>query len=153
MARSLRWASMVLTFALCAGSLLAADDKDTKKSKKKSGDNSGPVIAHLKLSGGLDETPTAADPLFGSGGENFKAKLDRLAKAKSDAKVTSVVLELGDLSIGWGKLDELRHAIAGVRGAGKKVYAFADSADTKTLLAGLACDAFAMPPSGDLMMA
>jgi protease-4 len=151
MARSLRWALLVLTVALFAANVSADEDKDTKKSKKKSGD--GPVIAHLKLSGGLDETPTAADPILGSGGENFKTKLDRLAKAKSDAKVKSVVLELGDLSIGWGKLDELRNAIAGVRGAGKKVYAFAESADTKTLLAGLACDAFAMPPSGDLMLA
>jgi protease IV len=153
MASLLRWTLTTLTFAVCVVQLLAADDSDKKKSKKKTADDASPVIAHLKLSGGLDETPTAADPLFGSGGENFKAKLDRLAKAKADAKVVSVVLELGDLSIGWGKLDELRRAIAGVRGAGKKVHAYAESVDTKTLLAGLACDTFAMPPSGELMMA
>jgi protease IV len=148
-----RWPLAVTILAVFTAQWASADDSDKKKSKKKSSDESGPVIAHIKLTGGLDETPVAADPIFGSGGENFKAKLDRLAKAKSDASVKSVVLELGDLSIGWGKLDELRRAIAGIRGSGKKVFAFAESADTKTLMAGLACDEFTMPPSGDVLMA
>ena len=38
-------------------------------------------LAHIKLKGDLDEAPVAADPLFGSSGENFKTKLDRIKKA------------------------------------------------------------------------
>ena len=36
------------------------------------------TVAHIKLSGSLDETPVAADPLFGFAPENFKAKLERI---------------------------------------------------------------------------
>ena len=36
------------------------------------------TIAHIKLSGSLDESPTSDEPLFGSAAENFKAKLDRI---------------------------------------------------------------------------
>jgi protease-4 len=153
MARSLRWSIFILSVAVCFVQAVSAEEKEKKRNKKKSAEDAGPIIAHIKLAGDLDETPAPTESLFGSGSENFKAKLDRLAKTKADATVSSVVLELGDLSIGWGKLDEIRSAIAAVRGAGKKIYAYAESADTKTLLAGLACDAFAMPPSGDLMVA
>ena len=35
-------------------------------------------LAHIKLSGDLDETPVAADPLFGASSASFKDKLDRI---------------------------------------------------------------------------
>src|SRR5262249_39121970 len=135
---------------------------DEAKDDKKDGDSAKPVVAHIRLSGSLDETPTAADPLFGGASENFKAKLDRLAKAKNDAGGKALILQLDDLSVGWGKLDdlsvgwgkldELRRAIGEVRASGKKVYAYLESADAKTLLAALACDEVAMPESGDVMI-
>jgi hypothetical protein len=38
-------------------------------------------VAHIKLSGSLDEKAPSSDPLFGSAaGENFKARLDRIHK-------------------------------------------------------------------------
>src|SRR5215213_512887 len=88
-----------------------ADDEDAPKTGKKDKPKADAVVAHIRLAGDLDETPAAADPLFGGASESFKTKLDRLAKAKGDANVKAVVLQIGDLSIGWGKLDELRKAI------------------------------------------
>src|SRR5262249_24793557 len=96
-----------LAVLLAAMPAFAAD----KKKKKTTKDEAVPVVAHVKLSGTLDEAPTPSDPLFGSLSENIKAKLDRIAKAKKDANVKALILEIEDLSIGWGKVDELRHAI------------------------------------------
>jgi protease-4 len=129
-----------------------ADEDDAPKKGKKDKDKDGAIVAHIRLTGDLDETPSAVDPLFGSGSESFKTKLDRLAKAKTDANVKAVVLQLDDLKIGWGKLDELRTAIADVRGGGKKVYAFLESADSKSLLTALACDKVGMPEGGEVML-
>jgi protease-4 len=145
-------AALAALLLLAAPALLLADDEKGEKKKGKKDEPATPVVAHIRLAGDLDETPTAADPLFGGSAESFKTKLDRLTKAKDDANVKSVYLQLDDLHIGWGKLDELRRAIADVRAAGKKVYAHLDSADAKGLLTALACDVVAMPESGDVMM-
>jgi protease-4 len=136
---------------LAAPALLFADDDAPKKKNKKDKDTAA-VVAHIRLAGDLDETPTAADPIFGGTSESLKTKLDRLAKAKTDANVKSVLLVLNDLQIGWGKVDELRRAVADVRAAGKPVYAFLESADAKSLLAALACDKVGMPEGGEVML-
>jgi protease IV len=137
---------------LAAPALLFADDEDAPKKTKKDKPKSEAVVAHIRLAGDLDETPTATDPLFGSTSESLKTKLDRLAKAKADANVKAVVLQLNDLKIGWGKLDELRKAIADVRSGGKKVYAYLESADPKSLITALSCDTVGMPEGGDVML-
>src|SRR5207237_5476675 len=50
-------------------------------------DDPTPKVAHIKLSGDLDESPVASDPLFGGAAENFKSKLDRIRKAAKDDEV------------------------------------------------------------------
>jgi protease-4 len=110
------------------------------------------TVAHIKLSGGLDEAPVADDPLFGASGENFKTKLDRIKKAKDDSSISGLVLQLNDLSIGYEKVDELRRAIADFRKAGKKAFAYMDSGSTKEYLVAAACDEVCLPESGTLML-
>jgi protease-4 len=110
------------------------------------------TVAHIKLSGSLDELPVAEDPLFGTTAENFKTKLERIKKAKDDASIQGLYLRLDDLEIGWGKVDELCRAIADFRKAGKKAYAFMDSGSTKDYLVAAACDEVCMPESGSLML-
>src|SRR6266566_2730014 len=68
------------------------------------------TVAHVKLTGDLEETPVAADPLLGISPENFKSKLDRIKKARKDGSVRGLYLQIEDLKIGWGKLDELSRA-------------------------------------------
>jgi protease-4 len=143
---------VTLAMLLVPAVAFADSDKPKKSTKKKDVDKDAAIIAHIRLTGDLDETPAAADALFGSGTESFKTKLDRLAKAKADANVKAVVLQLDELQIGWGKLDELRKAIADVRKGGKKVYAYLESADAKSLLTALACDEVCMPEGGEVML-
>jgi protease-4 len=109
-------------------------------------------VAHIKLSGSLDEAPVAADPLFGSGSENFKSKLDRIKKAQKDGRVDALYLQLDGVGIGWAKLDELTRAIADFRKSGKKVFAFLESGSTRDYLIALACDEIGLPESGALLL-
>src|SRR5215831_18007560 len=98
------------------------------------------TVAHLKLTGNLEETPVAADPLLGISPENFKSKLDRINKARKDGSVRGLYLQIEDVKIGWGKLDELSKAIHDFRKAGKKAFAYLESDGSKDYLLALACD-------------
>lgn len=109
-------------------------------------------IAQIKLSGSLDESPPSDDPLFGNLGENFKMHLDRIEKAGKDKRIQALYLQIDEMGIGWGKLDELSRAIADFRKTGKKVFAYIESGSTKDYLAALACDEICMPEPGTLML-
>jgi protease IV len=111
-----------------------------------------PLVAHIRLAGSLDEAPPAAESLFGGSSENFRAKLDRLRKAQKDPQVRAVYLQIEGLSIGWGKLEELTRAVAGLRKSGKKVFAYLDAADTKDYLLALACDEVCLAPPGEVSL-
>ena len=115
-------------------------------------DDAAPAVAHIKLSGDLDEAPVATDPLFGGGGENFKSKLDRIHKAAKDDAVKALYLEIDGLGIGWGKLDELERAIAEFRKSGKKVFAYMEGGEAKDYLLATSCDEVCVPESGWLML-
>ncbi len=115
-------------------------------------DEPAPTIAHIKLSGGLEEGTPAADPFFGSTTENFKAKIDRIKKARKDAAVKGLYLQLDGLHVGWGKIDELSQAIADFRKSGKKVYAYLESGEAADYYLALACDEVCLPEGGWLML-
>src|SRR5262249_22036239 len=80
------------------------------------------TVAHIRLAGHLDEAPLPADPLFGALAENFKSKLDRIHEATKDENVHALLLQIDDVEVGWGKLDELSRALADFRARGKKVF-------------------------------
>jgi protease-4 len=133
---------------LSGGDAPAAADKD----KDKKDDGKTAKVAHVKLSGSLDEAPVPADSLFGAPPENFKIKLDRIRKAAKDPTVKALYLELGEFEAGFGKLNELKKAIGEVKAAGKKTYTFAEELKAKGYLLGLACDKVILPESGELML-
>jgi protease-4 len=110
------------------------------------------TVAHIKLHGSLDEAPVAEDPLFGTSAENFQNKLDRIHKAAKDKNIQGLLLQIDGLSIGWGKLHELRKAVADFGKSGKKSFAYLESGDTKDFLLAIACDEVCLPESGWLML-
>jgi protease-4 len=110
------------------------------------------TVAHIKLSGDLEESPPPLDPLMGVVSENFKTKLDRIKKAKKDPAVLGLYLQIDGLSIGWGKVDELTRAIADFRKEGKKVFAHLEAGETKDYLVALACDEVCLPECGWVML-
>jgi protease-4 len=134
------WVAVVAVSFLANAALSAEAEKKTEVK-----------LAHMKLGGSLSETPVAADPIFGVR-ENFKTKIDRIKKAKTDKNIQGLYLELDGLGIGYGKVDELRTAIADFQKAGKKVYAYMESASTKDYLVAAACDRICLPESGTLML-
>jgi protease-4 len=115
-------------------------------------DDAVPTVAHIKLHGELDEAPAAADPFFGTSAENFKAKIDRIKKAKKDDTVKALYLQLDGLHVGYGKIDELSRAIADFRKSGKKAFAYVESGETGDYMLALACDEVCMPEGGWLML-
>jgi protease-4 len=108
-------------------------------------------VAHIRLAGGLDEAPVSDDPIFG-GGENFKAKIDRIKKAQADKNIEALFIHVDTLSIGWAKVDELRAALEAFRKTGKKTYAYLESGATKDYLVACACDLVCLPEPGWLMI-
>ena len=110
------------------------------------------TLAHVKLAGSMDEGPVADDPLFGASAENFKAKLDRIRKAKDDSAVGGLFLQLDGIEASWGKVDELRRAVADFRKSGKKAIAYLEAGELPDYLVALACDQVCMPESGWLML-
>ncbi|HET6573772.1 MAG TPA: signal peptide peptidase SppA [Fimbriiglobus sp.] len=130
-----------------------SEQKQKKDDKKPADDKpEGKVarVAHIKLSGDLDESPVPADALFGKPPENLRIKLDRIKKAAKDDRISALYVELKDLGIGFGKVNEVRKAIADFRKAGKKAFAYAESLGTREYLVALACDEIAVPESGEL---
>jgi protease-4 len=115
-------------------------------------DASPAVIAHIRLAGDLDESAGMAESLLGTPAETFRAKLDRIHKAKKDKTVKCLYLEIDGLEIGWGKVNELRAAIADFRAAGKRAYAYLESGSAVDYLVAAACDEIAMPESGTLLL-
>lgn len=156
----------LLTAALAAGLLapVPADDNPFRKGgtstadKKaddkavKGKDAATARVAHIKLSGDLDERPVPADNLFGPPQENFWSKVARIRKAAKDSEVKALYLELGDLQIGFGKLNELQKAVADFRATGKKAFAFCEEMSQKSYLLALSCDAIALPESGEVAL-
>jgi protease IV len=129
-----------------------AEPKPEEKKPAEKKEEAGPLprVAHIKLSGAFDESPVDSDNPFGGTTENLRTTLDRIRKAAKDPKVKALYLELGDLEVGFGKLHEIRRAIADFRATGKKAFAYAESLGTKPYLVALACDTVTLPESGGL---
>ncbi|MBA4031962.1 MAG: signal peptide peptidase SppA [Planctomyces sp.] len=127
------------------------ESKDKEKTKAKEAEAKAFKIAEIKISGALTEG-APLEGLFGESSETLFTLIARLDKAATDKDVQTVVIEIGDLTVGRGKLYELRSAIGRVKAAGKDVWAFMDSADTSSYLLASACDKIVMAESGLLMI-
>ena len=142
-----RLLAAALAIAICTP-MLHADDAPAKKKKDKK--DSGPVIAHIKLSGEMSEKPASnAESLFGGPlAETFRTKLDRIAKARKDENVKALYLEFSEMGVGFGKQDELRRAITDFKASGKKVFCYAEEYNASAFLVALSGDMIATPESG-----
>lgn len=138
-----RFLAATLTLAVLGSATNAADPPGKK------GKATGPVIAHIKLAGGMDEGPVTPNPFLGSSDtESFRDKLQRIAKAKKDDNVKALYLEFGGIAAGFGKVDELRRAVADFKTSGKKVYCYAEDYGGKDFLVALMGDVIGTPESG-----
>ncbi len=81
--------------------------------------------------------------------------LENLEKACVDSRVTSVILKIDALELGWGKMQEIRARVHQLRAAGKPVFAYfqAPVATTKTMYLAAACDSIFLQPQSQVMLA
>jgi protease-4 len=143
---SFRLSALMLLGGLVLNATPARADEDKSDDKKIT------HVAHIKLSGDLDEKPPADNPFGGVLGESLHTKIERLRKARADKDIKALLLEIDGLAIGWGKIEELSKAIAHFRSGGKKVYAYLEGGSAKDYAVGLACDEVCIPEAGWLML-
>ncbi len=140
-----RFATLVLvglvTFVAAHPPLSHADDKAATKA----------TVATIALSGTLPESP-GGPGLFGEVEQHLADMVRRLDKAADDDKIDAVVLKLRNPTLGRGKLNELRSAIAHVRAKDKRVIADIQVGSTADYLIAAACDEIVMPESGYLVL-
>ncbi|MCH7813055.1 MAG: signal peptide peptidase SppA [Planctomycetes bacterium] len=111
-------------------------------------------LAYFELHGPVLEKPV--DPmatLFGSTKAiSLKDLLERFKKARDDASVKAVILDLEGASMGLAQVQEVRQAIAKIRAVDKDVYVHADSLNNLTYALGCAASHVSMVPTGDLWL-
>jgi protease-4 len=118
--------------------------------KPRVADNS---VLVLNISGSMPdyapEDPTAK--LFGmSQPQSFSSLLTQLRKAKVDKRISAILLDIDFSSLGWGKAEELRRAVAEFKTSGKPVYAYMEYGGNKEYFIATAADKIYLPPPGEL---
>src|SRR5215210_7399777 len=108
----------------------------------------------LRVAGSLpDYSPD--DPFkkyFGGPDQSLTGLVMQFRKAKADKRVGAILLDVDLTSVGWGKAEEIRDALADFRASGKPVYAYMEFGANKDYYLATACDRIYVAPIGDLMI-
>jgi protease-4 len=111
-------------------------------------------VLTLRVAGSLpDYVPY--DPLrkfFGGTDQSLTNLILQFKKAKVDKRIKVILLEVDMSSVGWGKSEEIRDAIADFRTSGKPVYAFLEYGMNKEYYIASACDKIYLAPPGELFI-
>ncbi len=148
-ARSRRLATLLITTLLLPAGLLAAEEGDSERPKRKR----RAEVAVFTIKGALSETPTAEALPFGpQGGESLLKLVQRFDQATEDDDVRAAVVLLQSPAVGTAQLDELRQAMERFKAADKPIYAHTESLTTGSyaLLAG--ATRLSVVPTGDLFI-
>ena len=109
---------------------------------------SGTVLT-IRLQGAIGESPQQG--LFGTALTVHEID-GALRRAADDARVDAVLLEIGPLTGGYGKAQEVRAAVEHFRESGKPVLAFLELASNLDLYVASAANIIYQVPSGDLIL-
>jgi protease IV len=85
-------------------------------------------------------------------GETFARLLERMVDIEQDPNVKAVVISFDAPSGGWGSLQEVRDRMMAMRQAGKKVFAYLVTGDTRDYFVASAADKIYMDPVGALRL-
>jgi protease-4 len=129
------------------GKTAAADDEKAAAASKQDKVR----FALFELDSSLPESADQTG-LFGQSQGNLRTIVERIEKASKDKAIAGAVLDIRNPSIGPGKIEELRGAIARFRATGKKIYAQLESAQPADYLVACACNEIVMPESGELVL-
>ena len=112
---------------------------------------SGNSALLLKVNGDLQEVePGGVLGQFFEAPPTVRSVVEALRKAKVDRRVTSVVIRPGGAAALWGKVQEVRDAIADFRTAGKPIIAFMEYGGEQEYYLASACDKVFLAPTASL---
>jgi protease-4 len=103
----------------------------------------------LRIGGDLNEMDPGGvfGPIF-EGPPTVRSIVDMLRKAKTDKRITSVILKPTGSAALWGKVQEIRDAVTDFRRSGKPIVAYLEFGGEQEFYLATACDkVFLMPAS------
>ena len=94
----------------------------------------------ITVNGDIPEAPGSdLDSLFSTRPPSLRALVESLDRASTDPQIKGVLLQVGSFEGGWGKVQELRDAIASFRKSGKPAYAHLEAAGNREYYLATAC--------------
>lgn len=115
----------------------------------------GPVLTSsgvlvVRLAGDLDEIPVSLfDQVFNER-PTLRSLVEAIRAAKTDSRVTGILLEPVAAPALWGKVQELRDALVDFRSSGKPLVAFVEFAGDREYVLASAANRIVLVPSGQL---
>ena len=149
------------TLSLLASSTLAAADNQTVLTPTAVPATSVPAgkakIALIKLSDELLERPKSFEISLSTLSGNDKAQslsalIVTLDKAKKDATLSGVLLDLSAFSLTLNQAQELGTLVTALRHAGKRVAVYSSDFDTATYVLASYADTVIMPENGNVLI-
>jgi protease-4 len=105
----------------------------------------------LRLSGNLNETePAGVLGQFFDAPPTVRGVVDLLRKAKNDKRITSVIVKPSGAAGLWGKVQEVRDAVADFRRSGKPIVAYLEYGGEQEFYLATACDKIFLMPAATL---
>jgi len=105
----------------------------------------------LRIGGDLNEMePGGVFGPFIETGPTVRGVVEMLRKAKTDKRITSVVLKPVGAGALWGKLQEVRDAVADFRRSGKPIVAYLEFGGEQEYYLATACDKVFLLPTATL---
>lgn len=115
----------------------------------------GPALASkgvlvVRLTGDLEEIPVSlVDQVFRET-PTVRSLVDAIRAAKTDDRITGILLQPVAAPSLWGKVDELRDALVDFRSSGKPLVAFLEFAGDREYALASAANRIVLVPSGQL---
>ena len=108
----------------------------------------------LRLHGDIPEKPPVELPEFLGGSEEATITdvWMMLRKAAADSHIKALVLEPDGLSVGWGRLDEIRSDVENFRKSGKPVFAYLRAPTARDYYVALPSDRIYLGPEEPLYL-
>ena len=105
----------------------------------------------LRLSGNLAETePGGVLGQFIEAPPTVRGIVELLRKAKTDKRITSVIVKPSGAGALWGKVQEVRDAVSDFRRSGKPIVAYLEYGGEQEFCLATACDKVFLMPSATL---
>jgi len=111
----------------------------------------GGAYLALQVDGGLPEQQASGfEGLFERQSPSLRGLVSSIDRAADDSRVKGLILQVGSIEAGWGRVRELRDALVRFRASGKPSWAYLDFAGNREYFLASACERIAAAPTAML---